>query len=197
MIEIEPIRFLADLRQEVIKKSDYRMPKWKFKIADDLIVQLQPSTRLVNAGKAIRLFEGNALQTSELVTRAMFAAPSKVLHGTNIGWSKIKFAIGMPAQADQGHHWTYEFRGGSWKSNARPIYDSLKIRVPAVLSSGGFFGDMNAAKLLFPHCLICGRALTDPASMARFIGPECAGTATLNVPRLIVGATAVPAMGDG
>jgi uncharacterized protein YndB with AHSA1/START domain len=25
-----------------------------------------------------------------------------------------------------------------------------------------------------PACLLCGKALTDPVSMARWIGPECA-----------------------
>jgi len=38
--------------------------------------------------------------------------------------------------------------------------------------------------LLIPHCLICGKALRDPASMARGIGPECFGSSTLNVPGL-------------
>ena len=38
------------------------------------------------------------------------------------------------------------------------------------------------AKMLSHNCVICGKGLTDPASMARWIGPECAGTSSLRVP---------------
>jgi hypothetical protein len=33
--------------------------------------------------------------------------------------------------------------------------------------------------------MICGKPLTDPASMARWIGSECAGASALQVPFLI------------
>ena len=36
------------------------------------------------------------------------------------------------------------------------------------------------AQMFTANCLICGKGLTDPASMARWIGPECAGTASLD-----------------
>jgi len=36
--------------------------------------------------------------------------------------------------------------------------------------------------MLKPACLMCGKALTDPVSMARWIGPECAGTSSAVVP---------------
>jgi hypothetical protein len=42
--------------------------------------------------------------------------------------------------------------------------------------------------MLSHHCMICGKGLTDPASMARWIGPECASTSTLQVPFLIAAA---------
>jgi hypothetical protein len=31
------------------------------------------------------------------------------------------------------------------------------------------------------NCLLCGKSLTDPVSMARWIGPECAHTHSLDV----------------
>jgi hypothetical protein len=40
---------------------------------------------------------------------------------------------------------------------------------------------IQAEQMFSAHCLICGKALTDPASMARWIGPECAGTSSLDV----------------
>jgi hypothetical protein len=36
------------------------------------------------------------------------------------------------------------------------------------------------------NCLICGKGLTDPASMARWIGPECAGSPSLDTGALLV-----------
>jgi hypothetical protein len=49
----------------------------------------------------------------------------------------------------------------------------------------GYFTTSMPPKMLSHHCMICGKGLTDPASMARWIGPECAGTSTLQVPFLI------------
>ena len=42
---IPPITFLAELREEVLKHSLKRMPKWKFRFAPDIVVQLQPKPR--------------------------------------------------------------------------------------------------------------------------------------------------------
>jgi hypothetical protein len=39
---------------------------------------------------------------------------------------------------------------------------------------------IKAEQMFSAHCLMCGKALTDPASMARWIGPECAGTSSLD-----------------
>jgi Family of unknown function (DUF6011) len=48
-------------------------------------------------------------------------------------------------------------------------------------------------KMLCPNCLLCGKALTDPVSMARFIGPECAGTSSANLRSMVnLGETGQP-----
>ena len=39
---IAPIAALAELRAHVLRRSTKRCPKWKFRLAPDLIVQLQP-----------------------------------------------------------------------------------------------------------------------------------------------------------
>ena len=39
---IPSLPFLAELREEVLKHSLKRMPKWKFRLASDLVFQLQP-----------------------------------------------------------------------------------------------------------------------------------------------------------
>jgi hypothetical protein len=186
VLALLPVVFLLNLRQAVIEHSDHRMPKWKFRVAPELIVLLQPSVRLVSAGTILELFKGEALQTSGPLTEQMFASAA-VLNQSGLNFWRIKFALTAPAQSDpRSADWTYAHRGGSWKAGAgRPGYDALKACVES-LFLGGFFDTMDASKLLFPHCLICGKRLTDPASMARFIGPECAGTASLDVPRMII-----------
>jgi Family of unknown function (DUF6011) len=54
----------------------------------------------------------------------------------------------------------------------------FRARVLSELRSGRL-DRLNAAMMFQPACLCCGRPLTDPASMAPWIGPECAGTSSL------------------
>ena len=49
----------------------------------------------------------------------------------------------------------------------------------------GRFAEFSVTRLFHHYCLICGKQLTDPVSMARFIGPECAGTSSPHILRLI------------
>jgi hypothetical protein len=194
------IAFLANLRQAVIEHSDHRMPKCKFRVSLKLILQLQPGTRLISAGSTLQLFVGEALLADGFLSAAMFKS-AVALHDSNLNWWRVKFALTTPVVPSPGQLsgmsesdyaeqyrnpvWTYQHCGGGWKGGAgREIYDQLKTRV-ASLFLGDFFAGVDASKLLFPHCLICGRALTDPASMVRFVGPECAGTSSLVVPHLI------------
>jgi hypothetical protein len=194
------IAFLANLRQAVIEHSDRRMPKWKFRVGLELILMLQPSTRLLCADSVIQLFVGEALLADGFVSAEMFASDA-ALRGSGLNWWRVKFAITAPAvpprsqmpglsdeeyASEYGNRpWTCQHRGGGWKAGAgRETYAKLKTRV-ASLFLGDFFTSMDASKLLYPHCLICGKRLTDPASMARFVGPECAGTSSLVVPHLI------------
>jgi hypothetical protein len=69
------------------------------------------------------------------------------------------------------------------------MFDTLEARFRDVLS-GGYFEELPKQAILVPQCLVCGRALTDPASMARQIGPECAGSASLQVPRVFAASAA-------
>ena len=56
---------------------------------------------------------------------------------------------------------------------------AFRERVLAELRSGRL-DDYDAALMFGANCLLCGKGLTDPASMARRIGPECAGTSSLD-----------------
>ena len=81
--------------------------------------------------------------------------------------------------------WYLHRTSGAWQAGSdRAGIVSLVERIVAALR-GGYFTASMPPKMLSHHCMICGKGLTDPASMARWIGPECAGTSTLQVPFLI------------
>src|SRR5262245_35496183 len=78
------------------------------------------------------------------------------------------------------------YDGVGW-NDRRKTYDVLDAKLErAVLDafSDGRFDVVDSKVMLSAHCLICGKTLTDPASMARYIGPECAGTSSVHVPRM-------------
>jgi len=49
---IPAIPFLAELREEVLEHSLKRMPKWKFRFAPDIVVQLQPKPTVLLSAAA-------------------------------------------------------------------------------------------------------------------------------------------------
>jgi hypothetical protein len=60
---------------------------------------------------------------------------------------------------------------------------AFRQRVVAALHPD-HFAALRPELMLTAHCLACGKALTDPVSMARWIGPECWGSASTNLPRI-------------
>ncbi|OLB79563.1 MAG: hypothetical protein AUI16_01045 [Alphaproteobacteria bacterium 13_2_20CM_2_64_7] len=59
----------------------------------------------------------------------------------------------------------------------------LRSRVIAALHVD-HFAALKPDLMLSPACLCCGKGLTDPVSIARWIGPECWGSASTNIPRI-------------
>jgi hypothetical protein len=55
---------------------------------------------------------------------------------------------------------------------------TLKARLVAALPR---LNRLTPALMFQANCLLCGKSLTDPVSMARWIGPECAHTHSLDV----------------
>jgi hypothetical protein len=57
--------------------------------------------------------------------------------------------------------------------NLRPLdqMQALKTRLVTALPA---LQGLNTTFMFQPACLLCGKGLTDPVSMARWIGPECA-----------------------
>jgi hypothetical protein len=187
--EIETVPFIepiAELREEVLKHSLKRMPKWKFRFAPDIIVQLQPKPTVLPSEAAMargvkpkfHLFKGIAVMTEGVAASALKQLPSRPC----LPWWQIKFEV---FAVDPGTDWTFQRTSGRWQ------YEADKAGVPTLVQRivttlrGGFFTASMPAQMLSHNCVICGKGLTDPASMARWIGPECAGTSTLHVPFVI------------
>jgi len=190
-IKIKPIQWMADVREGVLVKSEKRMPKWRFRLAPDLLVLIQPkpvvlvSPRGLAAGMKQHLlkFEGVGVM-SENATPAMLE--SKFVKGV-IRW-RTTFTI----VADSPDEWTVGRGGYSWTRGAdMGGCHVLFSRITDALGNG-FFEGLTEEKLLSHFCFACGKPLTDPASMARRIGPECAGTSSLRVPYVIKVREAAP-----
>ena len=123
-------------------------------------------------------FEGEAVMT-ENVTSAVF---KHLPHRPCPPWWKIKFEL-YSQSADEG--WVCKRTSGYWQSGADSTgTGKVYQRVTSAFRSGLFDGSA-APEMLSHNCVICGKGLTDPASMARWIGPECAGTSSLRVPFVI------------
>jgi hypothetical protein len=60
--------------------------------------------------------------------------------------------------------------------------EALAVRDRVIDLMPDAFAGLHPEMMLKPSCLMCGKALTDPVSMARWIGPECAGTSSAVVP---------------
>jgi len=185
---IPSIPFLAELREEVLKHSLKRMPKWKFRFAPDIIVQLQPRpTMLLSAAVLARgykikhqHFVGVAVMMENVTGEALKQTPRRPCPS----WWQIKFEI-YAHDPDPGVDWFLHRTSGRWQREAgRAGVPTLVTRIVAALRNGFFTASMPAQMLSY-NCVICGKGLTDPASMARWIGPECAGTSTLHVPFVI------------
>lgn len=180
--------FLRDLREECLFRSEKRMPKWKFRIAPDFVIQLQPkatyvpSARQIETGTRIQLLNfdgiGIAVETGT-ATAEMFAKKPN-----STPWCSVSFQI----FAYEESKWLFKLKSGRWTrdSRGRAGYEALVERVVNSFA-GDFFNTLTPNALLGNHCLICGKGLTDPASMARRIGPERAGTSSLTVPGILGG----------
>jgi Family of unknown function (DUF6011) len=83
--------------------------------------------------------------------------------------------------------WVLRKRSIGWPTgignrDAVPFTD-MQSRIAAAFEAD-FFERLNPAKMFSGQCLGCGRALTDPVSQARLIGPECAADASENISRI-------------
>jgi hypothetical protein len=171
---IPPIPLLRDLNDWVIKRNERRLPKWKFRFASDLAAQIQPKITRAHA----LLFHCTALMTEDVTVK--FFTQRALLR------DRLYWMLGFELFTDEpGAVWTFNPTSVArlrWESSSDGWLD-LRQRIIGVLHPDRF-AHLTPDLMLSAHCLCCGRGLTDPASMARWIGPECWGSASTNLPRL-------------
>jgi hypothetical protein len=172
----DPLPMLAELREAVLRHNDAkRCPKWAFRLADDLAVQIQPKpVLLAKPGQLQRVleFQGMAYQDrGGSVPSDIFKMKIIELHrrGNRLGFV-------LSANADE-LVWTFKVTLA-----CRPEEVALALRQRVVDLLPGRLISLRPDLMLEPHCLCCGKRLTDPASIARWIGPECWGNGSLTVP---------------
>ena len=163
------------------------MPKWKFRLAADIMLEIQP--KLTRKG---RLFHWSALRC-EGASEKLLALPHKDLDRPYVAQSgtlvdEHRDGLGRLIDSRPGSGYTLRGRHVSWphgldRAAGLAAGRALRDAIDAAFREGRF--DRFTPDMLGGHCLICGKALTDPVSMARFIGPECFGSSSVRIPRLL------------
>jgi Family of unknown function (DUF6011) len=172
--DIPPIPLLRELNDWVIKQNEKRLPKWKFRFAGDLAIQVH--SRLTRAHDL--LLECVALQT-ENVSAGHFLKPA-----TLRGLRYWRLGFKLSAETPDAAEWKFQPTSGARARDCpRTGYVDLRHRVVAALHPDRF-AELHPDRMLSPNCLCCGKGLTDPVSMARWIGPECFGSASTNLSRI-------------
>jgi hypothetical protein len=173
---LNAIQLLADLRTFVLERSHRRLPRWYFRLAPDLVVRLQP--RPAEQRDRFALFYGDAFE-GQGITRAVCVSAAQCREGA-IG--RLRFLVTQgPCYVGDPPGWTFRPMMIWRRAVSEPTWpDTFRARVIAALRPESF-ASLTAQMMLSPACLIRGKALTDPVSIARWIGPECAGTGSLDV----------------
>jgi len=172
---IAPQAALASLRELVLSRSERRVPKWKFRLASDLVLQIQPKL----AHKLLHKFECRAV-ASAVADLTLLTSTYKERKNAPDYWY-ITFDLNAAEQSS----WRFKPRSCQCKRDADPA-GTVDLRARLV---GAFddrrFDRLRPEMMLGHHCLACGKGLTDPVSMARGIGPECWGSASADMPLLL------------
>lgn len=175
---LPPSPVLETLAGAVLEHSTKRSPIWKFRLAPDLILSIQPKVGVEYSPGLPRIKE-NLLAVRWFYCRAVEGE-----------------GVDVPAfLKKQPEHRLFKFqitaewqvrRRGMWNKRGAPRSDyvsfiTMQERIEAAFAAG-FFDRLNPERMLGRNCIICGKGLTDPVSMARLIGPECFGSASADLP---------------
>jgi hypothetical protein len=176
-VTVPLLPFLQQLYDMVLQHSEKRMPRWKVQLQPDILLELQP--KITRAG---RRFEFRAVQCKG-ISPGLLQEPSA--HWPQ-PWMTLSGKLSEPAEP-RYPHMHLKFTGTHWTREGWDIVAARqRLRELVTLAfQDGRFAECSVTRLFHPYCLACGKHLTDPVSMARFIGPECAGTSSPHIRRLI------------
>jgi hypothetical protein len=168
---VPAIPLLQQLNDWVIQQNEKRLPKWKFRFAPDFAIQIQSKLTRKHAV----LFEGRALH-AENVKAGLFVG----LLRHDYYHSRVNFKL-FANEGDAA--WTFQpCSAGCGDLGFNGLFKTRERTIEVLHPDR--FANLNPGLMLSPNCLCRGKGLTDPASMARQIGPECWGNASTNLPRI-------------
>ena len=193
---IPPIHSLTVLHDWVLASDPHRTPKWRFRIASDFGLEIQPEKRTRRRRRQTVTrsekyeFACRALFTEDIGIGAL-SVPAHYLGREGRRYFEQGFSIvsGEPRD-DQWHlrfnSFMYSSRetSGDYQQWLRAARDEAEPRIRTVLTDGTF-NRLHPGMMLSLSCLRCGKALTDPVSQARLIGPECAQTSAAALPFIV------------
>src|SRR3954452_13662400 len=162
---------LAALRNVVLERTTKRMPKWQFRIADDVTIQIQPKPVI----KKLRGSHGDC---------GGFECEAVQDPGDYLGTRSMKFFMFL--DPDGGWHFKMTrigYRHADPEEEREPDGVGRRDRMIGLLPK--VFQTLRPGMMLRAGCLVCGKTLTDPISQARWIGPECNDSAGALNPFLI------------
>ena len=170
-VPIRPAPLLAELRDLVLTRSEKRALKWKWRLAPDVVLQIQPKLTL-----ALLKFECRAIRCENADLNTLLAK------STQIGRPNWRLSFDLSASTPE--QWSVKSRGCGWRHGCDgSLVVGLRDEIVAAFEQGRF-DKIEPTMMLSSHCLCCGKGLTDPVSQARHIGPECWGSASTNLPRI-------------
>ena len=153
------------------------MQKWKFRAAPDIVTEVQPRPNSFAAA-----FHCKAIVHDE-VGAELLIDKRRPLDSWMIEF-KLSVTLHEPADFTDDGDWYLKpnrvgFRTGYPHNDIFTVRDRLIEILPIA------FDKLRPETMLKPACLFCSRPLTDPVSMARWIGPECAGTSAAITPFVV------------
>jgi hypothetical protein len=167
---IYPNNELAKLHVNAMAHNPDRNPIWKLRLAPDLVIKLQPKPT-----NGVR-FKGNVVMCEGADETAFKSG--KWPRGDRF---HAKFEVWSV-----GEDWCFKLGSAGWSVGAdRNEIERLRRRLLNAFKPGGPLSRIDIKMMLHPHCLCCGKPLSDPASKARLIGPECAQASRLETKHTI------------
>jgi uncharacterized protein (TIGR02996 family) len=169
---------LAMLRDVILANNPKRCPKWQYRLAGDLVAEIQPRPTLAEWRQCTPqpAFLGRAFFSPAGFGEDVFEARQADLPR---GAILLKFELSLPPE---GGAWRFRCDRYVDNTGQRGMEAVLAVRRRLLAEIPAHLTTLCPDVMFSYHCLVCGKALTDPASMARFIGPECWGSASLAVP---------------